>query len=98
MLPHASRLHLKNHELARLTDARDARLEVVRGVAWITLDGDPRDIVLEAGQSYVVDSASPLIVFALEGPAAVDLRPQPGAARSTKRSWISGWLRTAGAA
>ena len=93
-----SRLHLRHHELTRLTRARDARLDVIRGVAWITLDGDPRDIVLEAGQSFVVDSGRPLIVFALEGPAAVDVRPQPETARRASRSWTSGWLRAAGAA
>jgi len=33
---------------------------------WITSDGDPRDIVLSAGESHVADRDAPLLVFALE--------------------------------
>ncbi|WP_280152180.1 DUF2917 domain-containing protein [Piscinibacter sp. XHJ-5] len=97
-----TRFHLQRNEMARFADARDARVAVVSGVAWITVDGDPRDHVLEAGDSFVIDSAQPVIVFALQGPAAVELQPRPGAAPGTRapapRSWTSGRLRPAGAA
>jgi hypothetical protein len=97
-----SLLQLQRNQLARLNDACDSRLAVVSGTAWITVDGDPRDIVLEAGESFVVDSAKPVIVFALQGPASVELQPRTGLApcaqRPAGRSWTSGWLRPAGAA
>ena len=35
------------------------------GILWLTFDGDPRDIVLEPGQSQVCDSDGRLLVHAL---------------------------------
>jgi len=43
------------------------RLEVVclRGSLWITHDGDPKDIMVEAGGCYRVDRPSTLLIHAL---------------------------------
>src|SRR3954454_8415194 len=49
-----ARLDLAKNEIARLTQAHSTRLDCVDGVAWITVDGDPRDIVLTRGQSFVI--------------------------------------------
>lgn len=35
------------------------------GVLWLCFDGDPRDIVLEAGQTFTCDKGSPLSIHAL---------------------------------
>jgi hypothetical protein len=69
-----ARLSLAHNQLARLTEAQDTRLDCVCGVAWITLDSDPRDIVLERGQSFTIDRATPVLVHAIQGPAAIEVR------------------------
>lgn len=65
----------------RLRAARGTRLRSVAGTLWVTVDGDPTDRVLLAGQQWAVDSAGPLLVSALDGPATVGLcgprRPAP---------------------
>jgi hypothetical protein len=66
-------LNLRRNQIVRLSRARDARLRVVDGLAWITIDGQARDIVLERGDSLVVDSNEDVLVFALQGPAAVEV-------------------------
>ncbi|HEX6361601.1 MAG TPA: DUF2917 domain-containing protein [Albitalea sp.] len=66
-------LNLRRNQIVRLSRARDARLRVVDGLAWITIDGQARDIVLERGGSLVVDSNEDVLVFALQGPAAVEV-------------------------
>jgi len=60
-----ARLPLQPGQAARLKSARDARLTAMRGIAWITIDGDRRDIVLAPGDSFVVDSDAPVIVYPL---------------------------------
>jgi hypothetical protein len=69
-----ARLALANQRTLRLRDALGATLQPVRGTLWITIDGDPRDIVLEAGESFVVDVDRPMVVAALGGCAQFDLR------------------------
>ncbi len=38
----------------------------VRGCLWITQDGDPKDVVIAAGDSYTLDRAGRMLVSALE--------------------------------
>ena len=56
-------LRLKNHLGRRLT--------VVRGTVWITQDRDPRDVVLAAGEDFVLDRPGLAITSALEGDAEI---------------------------
>jgi len=81
-----ARFSLARNQAARLSRARDTSVRCVDGVAWITLDGDPRDIVLERGQSFVVDSNADVLVFALRGPAAVELDAPAAPAAPARRS------------
>jgi hypothetical protein len=76
-----AQLSLADDEVARLRDACDSRLEVTSGFVWVTVDGDRGDIVLGAGDSYVVDSADVVTVSALRGAAAVKVRANVGAGR-----------------
>ena len=51
-------------ELVRLPEARGTTLRVTRGTLWITLQNDVRDIVLEAGDSYMIDRGGLTLVEA----------------------------------
>lgn len=44
------------------------------GVAWIVHDGESRDVVLQANQSYVVDSGQPMTAHALNGDCGLELQ------------------------
>lgn len=68
-----TRLRLEPGTSTRLLGARHARLQAAAGTLWITIDQDPRDIVLGPGQSFEVDRGGDLLVCALGGPALLDL-------------------------
>ena len=69
------RIPLVAHGLARLPDASSTRIVCETGTVWITIDNDPRDIVLEAGEGFDVTGDAPLLICALGGPAVLDLGP-----------------------
>ena len=54
---------------ARLTVAAGRRITSIRGTVWITIDGDPRDVVLEPGETHVFDRVGRVVVQALDGRA-----------------------------
>lgn len=68
-----ARLELGARHPLRLQGACGTVLRAVQGTLWITLDDDPRDIVLDAGEQFVVDSAARLLVLPLGGHATVDV-------------------------
>lgn len=61
--PHAE-LHLAKSDLIRLSDTAHT-VTCRAGTLWITQDGDPRDIVLEAGQCFTTEKARATVVYAL---------------------------------
>ena len=70
-------IELKTQDLYRLPDAAGLRIACRSGSVWITLDDDPRDVVLEAGGSFTTDEHRRALVFAFEGSS---LRVEPVAA------------------
>jgi hypothetical protein len=42
-------------------------LHCLSGALWITHDGDPRDVILAANESYLVDRPDRMTVHALRG-------------------------------
>ena len=90
----SARLDLQHNQLTRLTDACGTRIDCVDGTAWVTIDGETRDIVLSRGDSFVVESRAPVIVHAIQGAATLALRarasdcPRP-ASSARPRSWRS---------
>ena len=82
------RLRLDKGDHLRLTSAFGARLTSVDGIAWVTIDHDPNDVVVTAGDSFVVPSDRPVLVGALYGAATVDLQgtPRTVASAVTRRS------------
>ena len=91
--PPKSRLvGLSRHEVRSFTGRPGQRIESRRGSVWITQDGDPRDVVIVAGESHALDRDGLVYVQALDA-ACVNLpdtapapRPAPGL-----------WQRLAGA-
>jgi len=73
-----ARLDLADDEVVRLNDACDSRIRVVEGFVWITIEGDRQDVVLGAGDSYVVDTSDTVTVSALRGAAAVSVHEGSG--------------------
>lgn len=70
-----TRMLLERGQSTRLTEARAAHLASAAGTLWVTIDNDPRDIVLEAGEGFDVTGDAPLLICALGGPAVLDLGP-----------------------
>jgi len=57
-----------------LQQPQGLRIDCVEGCVWITLDGDTRDTVLEAGSSFRADRQQRALVHALE-PSQVRVSP-----------------------
>lgn len=68
-LMHKGFIGLPAGEVLRLRVAEGRHIGVVRGVAWVTQDGDPRDIVLGAGESFRFDRKGLGLVMPLGGEA-----------------------------
>jgi Protein of unknown function (DUF2917) len=84
-----SAVRLNTGELLGINDGEGFAVECLEGAVWITQSNDPRDIVLNAGQSFVLDKPGLALVCAAAGPAmvavAVSLRLLPRA-RSRPRN------------
>ena len=68
-------LGLPGQPLVRLDKPFHARVHASAGTVWITIDDDPRDIVLEAGESFEFDSAKPALLSSLHGTAMACVEP-----------------------
>ncbi len=56
---------LAPHACLRLDRPQGRVLDCLEGCLWITVDGETRDVILEAGQRFQPDSGRKLIVQAL---------------------------------
>ncbi|MFI4931872.1 MAG: DUF2917 domain-containing protein [Burkholderiales bacterium] len=94
-----ARLALAARRGLRLKDARGAKLRAVQGTLWVTIDNDLRDIVLDPGESFVVDSNRPLVVMPLGECATVDVKSAAQTSTGASNSWLQTlWPRRAGGA
>jgi len=66
-----SSVRLNAGELLDIDDGEGFTVECLEGAVWITQSNDPRDIVLKAGQSFVLDKPGLALVCAASGPATV---------------------------
>jgi hypothetical protein len=57
---------LAHQAMFDVSDASVVALRCDEGCVWITLDDDPRDIVLEAGESFETDQRRHALVYALQ--------------------------------
>jgi hypothetical protein len=74
-----AQLNLADDEVARLRDACDSRLEVTDGFVWVTVEGDLNDVVIGAGESYLIDSRDIVTVSAIRGAASLRVHGRAGA-------------------
>ena len=88
----AVRIQLLKSEHLKLHDACGVRLTSISGTAWITIDRDAGDVVLVAGDSFVVPSDKSVLVGPLFGTATLDLhgmRPVVTGATARRRGPIA---------
>ena len=50
----------------RIENAKGITVSCVRGPTWVTQESDPRDLILAAGQSIVLDRPGLAIVYAFK--------------------------------
>ena len=93
--PPCTRLDLQRDRIVRLTGVRGLRIDALAGYAWVTVDGEQRDVVLSPGRNFAITSRAPITVHAIHGPATVAVRPQAGTpVRTPRRGWrarIGAW-------
>jgi hypothetical protein len=68
------RVHLNNRELLDINDGRGLAVACLEGTVWITQSDDSRDIVIDAGQTFVLDKPGLALVAAPMGPATIAVR------------------------
>ena len=68
-------LTLERNAVLAFDHARRARILCTYGALWITLDDDPRDIILAAGESFVVDRDARVLVTAVRPSSLLLLDP-----------------------
>jgi hypothetical protein len=72
---HATTIALRKGELHRLEHALGRRIEALSGTLWVTIDNDPRDIVLNDGEGFDVDGSGDALISALDDARFVLLEP-----------------------
>ena len=97
---------LPTHTVFALDDAAQVAIECRSGSVWVTLDNDPRDIVLTPGQRFDGTAHQRALVSALESSCIsvsslqpIDVPwPAPFAAASRRAATAGGRSRRAGVA
>jgi len=67
----AGSIALRSGQPLRLENGYGRRISILEGHVWVTQDGDPRDVVLGAGEDFVFDRRAPALLSALGGDAHI---------------------------
>ena len=76
-------IHLEAGEVLDIHDGAGLAVTCLGGTVWITQSHDPADVVLDRGQSFVLDRAGLALVSAPVAPAAIAVRAVARPASST---------------
>ena len=85
-------IRLQSGELLDIEDGEGVAVTCLDGAVWVTQSHDSRDVVLESGESFVLDRPGLALVSAPTGAAAVRLRQ---AARPHRTYEPAGVMRSA---
>jgi len=78
---------LPARQLFSLADASTVRIVCTDGCLWLTLDDDPRDVILEAGECFEAHHPRRALLYALRGSAfVVEPRLQGTMRRSAEKN------------
>ena len=94
-----SALLLERWDTVELIDAAGATAALDKGCVWITMDGDRRDIMLGAGESWTVERNGRTLVQA-EAPSTLRIA-EPAAEQDRTPAWaravaaVGGWATRA---
>ena len=86
--PHRYELSLAPRGLLEIPDIAGVRVACKEGCLWLTLDHDQRDIVLEAGQSFVTPQHRRALIYALQA-STLALRVDAGIAHAEPAPHLS---------
>lgn len=64
--PHRFELSLEHRAMFSVADAAGVQIECREGSVWITLDGDPRDVVLEPNGLFSTAEHRRALIYALK--------------------------------
>jgi len=84
-------LCLKAKQLLKVRGGRGHSIVCHSGSVWVTQDGDPRDIVLAAGEAFTLDRSGAAVVLAFEPGAISVARPK----QQTRTARLAAYLKSA---
>ena len=88
--------HLRSREVLNIRDGKGLTVRCMAGALWITQDGDTDDVVLRAGECFVLDRPGLALVSAPLAPATVLVeKASRGAPCAGQRFAAPGRLRPA---
>lgn len=84
---HGEAIRLAPRALLTVDDAAGVHIACSEGDLWVTLDHDPRDIILAAGESFYTTEHRRAVVFALSGAQLTLRREAVGSVEITAPRW-----------
>ncbi len=79
--------HLLHRQTFNLQARKGQRIECESGQLWITQDGDPRDVILQAHEYFTLDQRGHTLVSALEDASFVLSNPAAAQASTGQRAY-----------
>lgn len=68
-------IRLRKGAIHRVHNGQGQRIEAVSGTLWITIDHDPRDIIIKAGEGFSLDRGGDTLISAFDDARFVLLEP-----------------------